>query len=216
MNKFGWIVKAKVIVLMVVGLTATGVSVSSAQDGWRKADALFQAMDLTEGRWVADVGSREGYYTVRMAPRVGDTGHIFAVDINADALEDLHENLQERGIENVTPVYSIPESPMLPARALDAVLVRNAYHEFTDYMDMLRQIYRSLKPGGRLILADPISPEMQDASRDAQTDDHELALKFAREELRNAGFEIIEIDEEFSEVRRGRRYWMMIAVRPAD
>lgn len=185
-----------------------------AQSGWRKADELFEAMELKEGSWVADIGSREGYYTVRMAPIVGESGHVFAVDIEADALEDLHENLREDNIENVTPVYSVYDNPMLPVNSLDAVLIRNAYHEFTEHMAMLNHIKQALKPGGRLVMAEPISEDNLDESREHQADSHDIAIRYARQDLLDAGFEIIKEVDPFSETRRNQHYWMIITVRP--
>lgn len=191
-----------------------GSSIAEAQHDHRKVDELFEAMDLKEGSWVADIGSREGYYSIRMAPRVGATGHVFAVDINENSLEELHENIKRRNIDNITPVFSIHESPMLPANSLDAILVRNAYHEFIDYMEMLRQIRKSLKPGGRLVLADAYDEDTMNMPREDQVDDHDIALHYARKEVQEAGFRIIKEDPEFTEKsdRSGRGYWLIIAV----
>lgn len=203
-------------ILLIFAVTILGSTTACAQSGWRKADELFEAMELKEGSWVADIGSREGYYTIRMAPIVGKTGHIFAVDIDADALEDLQENLREDKIENVTPVYSVYDNPMLPANSLDAVLIRNAYHEFTEHMAMLNHIKQALKPGGRLVMAEPISEDNLDESRERQADSHDIAIRYVRQDLLDAGFEIIKEVEPFTETRRNQHYWMIIAVRPEN
>ncbi|MGD8748413.1 MAG: methyltransferase domain-containing protein [Balneolaceae bacterium] len=183
----------------------------NAQDGWRNAEELFMAMQLGDGSWAADIGCREGYYTIRMAPIVG-SGRIFAVDINARALSDLHDNLKARGIENVTPVYSVDENPMLPYEVLDAALVRNKYHEFTKPLSMLKYIRRALKPKGRLVIAEAISEGLKDDAREKQARSHQIAKRFVKADLNKAGFRIIKEVDPFTETRRGRHFWMLIAI----
>lgn len=190
------------------------VSLACAQVEDKKVEELFEALQLKEGSRVADIGSREGYYTIRMSPIVGNTGHIFAVDINSDALEKLHANVEEHNLENITPVFSMPENPMLPPESVDAVLIRNTYHEFTNPESMLSHIKKALKPGGRLVLSEPIKEEYKDKRRDYQTDYHFLGINFAREELKKEGFEIQKEVERFTEEQDGEHYWLIIATRP--
>ncbi len=196
------------MVLLVLFLM--GSSVTKAQHHESKAEELFDIMKLQKGSWVADVGSREGRYSVAMSTIVGDEGHVFAVDIDEDAFDGLQENIVDEGASNVTPVFSIPGNPMLPDHSLDVVLVRSTYHEFTQYMSMLRQIRQSLKPDGRLIIADPITENLVGASRSKQTDHHKLESKFVRDELIGAGFSIKKVDKKFSE-NDHHRHWLIVA-----
>jgi ubiquinone/menaquinone biosynthesis C-methylase UbiE len=147
-----------------------------------------------------------------MAPIVGETGHIFAVDIDASALEDLHKNLGNKQITNVTPVYSVPENPMLPSRVLDAVLIRNTYHEFTSPMSILGHVKRALKPGGRLVIAEPIDPDLKDESRERQAQSHDISMDYVRDDLKKAGFTIVRSEEHFSDGHPGDQIWLIIAV----
>jgi len=185
--------------------------VACAQDGWRNARELFEAMQIKDGSWVADIGSREGYYTTRMSPLVG-SGWIFAVDINANALNNLHANLRSSGIENVTPVYSVEDNPMLPFGTLDAVLIRNTYHEFTQPMSMLKYIRNALKSTGRVVVAEAISEDLKNATRQRQVRSHEIAESYVKDDLAKAGFRVIKEVDPFTESRRGRHFWMLIAI----
>lgn len=202
-------IKALLFFLLISGCVFT--STSCAQDGWRNADKLFEAMQLKEGSRAADIGCREGYYTTRMSPKVG-TGWIFAVDINANALKDLHANLKASNIENVTPVYSVDENPMLPSGMLDAVLIRNTYHEFSQPLSMLTHIRRALKEDGRLVIAEAISKELENDDRSRQARSHEIAMHYVKEDLAKTGFSVIKEVEPFTESRRGRYFWMLIAI----
>lgn len=186
-------------------------SCANGQNRGRNIETLFNALELQEGKWIADIGSREGFFTIRMAPRVGETGHIFAVDIDADALEDLHENLQEKNLNNVTPVYSVGDNPMLPAGVFDAILVRNTYHEFTAPMSMLSNIKRALKPEGRLVIAEPISDDLLDDSRERQARSHDISANYVKGDLAKAGFSIVQEMDQYSINNRGDRMWLIIA-----
>lgn len=101
---------------------------------------------------------------------------------------------------------------MLPRASFDAVLVRKTYHEFGAPEEMLYRIRRALKPDGRLVIVEDIQEGLIDTRRAEQVEHHDLALRYAREELREAGFQIEQ------EVRRLRylslydvRYWTRVA-----
>lgn len=210
--------KKGILALTSVILTVVAVSISPiawSQEKPLDAEALLGAMQIEAGDWVADVGSGEGEYTIQMAQAVGDSGRAFAVDIDEDDLEELNEEIKEREIENVTVVSSVYDNPMLPRRSFDAILVRNAYHEFTAHERMLKYIRAALKPGGRLVMAENIDDEMIDKDREVQVEDHDLAMRYAREELRHAGFRIVnEVDTLRYLDRYDSRYWMMVSARP--
>jgi ubiquinone/menaquinone biosynthesis C-methylase UbiE len=177
----------------------------------KNIDRLFEALQLKEGKWIADIGSREGFFTIRMAPIVGDSGHIFAVDIDADALEDLHRNIAERKLTNITPVYSVAGNPMLPAKTFDAILVRNTYHEFNEPLSMLAHIKKALKSDGRLVIAEPIDGDLADADRERQARSHDISMNYVKEDLKKAGYQIIEEQQQYSIGRLGDPLWLIVA-----
>ena len=204
-------VASLILAALVVYLSPIACSQEVPDD----ADILIGAMDVEQGDWVADVGSGEGEYTLQMAKAVGDSGRAFAVDINEHDLEDLNEVIEDRGVENITTIFSIYTNPMLPRRTIDAVLIRNAYHEFTAHESMLRHIRAALKPGGRLVMAEYIGVDVIDDDRDTQVDDHELAMRYARKELKQAGFEIArEVEAIQGDPDDDYRMWMIVARRP--
>lgn len=197
-------------------LSVFGIAPSCAQSTPHgKAPELFEAMQIQEGDWAADVGSGDGDYTVKMAREVGESGRILAVDIDADDLSELNSKIKEQEIENITTVYSIYDNPMLPAGSLDAMLVRNAYHEFTAHESMLRHMKAALKPGGRLAMEESVSDGMGGKSREDQTEEHDLGIEYARKELKAAGFEIEKEDTSFVNAE-GHHHWLLIATRPSQ
>ena len=183
---------------------------SCAQNRSANIDQLFEALQLKEGSWVADIGSREGFFSIRMAQHVGKKGHIFSVDIEADALDDLHDNITKHKLSNITPVYSVAGNPMLPTKSFDAILVRNTYHEFQKPMSMLSHIKNALKNHGRLVIAEPIDDDLKDASREEQAQSHDISMNYVKDDLKKAGFEIIAETNKYSTNRRGDRMWLIV------
>lgn len=204
------------VALIVLGASVTPsiMPLGWSQDAPRDAEVLLGAMQIERGDWVADVGSGEGEYTLQMAEAVGNSGRAFAVDIDEDDLEELNEEIKARDVANITTVSSVYANPMLPRRSFDALLVRNAYHEFTAHASMLRHMRTALEPGGRLVMEESIEDDLVDADRERQVDDHDLGMRHARRELTRAGFEIA---REVDTLRDGgdHRHWMIVATRPA-
>jgi ubiquinone/menaquinone biosynthesis C-methylase UbiE len=204
----------RTVTLFFLCLLVLGPTVSCGQEV-DDADALMAAMALESGDWVADVGSGVGDYTMPIAERVGASGRVFAVDVDAGKLDELNERLVENEIEHVTSVYSVEANPMLPPNTLDAVLVRRAYHHFANPQSMLRHIRAALKPDGRLVVEESIGDDMVGASREAQVASHELGVDYVREELRAAGFTIQEEVPSLVETSWGT-YWLLVATRPSS
>lgn len=197
---------------LLLSLLFMALPVSCAQ-GQNDTEALLDAMQIDTGHWVADVGSGDGDYTLPMAERVGSSGRVFAVDVDHDPLDELNEKLRENDVENVTTVYSIEDNPMLPVSTFDAVLVRNAYHHFTEHESMLRHIRAALKPGGRLVIEESVSEDMLGESRAAQVDEHDIGIGYVRKELEAAGFEIEQAEDPMMKTDWGI-YWMIVATPP--
>ena len=172
-------------------------------------------MAIGEGSKVADVGARDGYLTLRLGHVVGPAGQVFAVDIDQEALDDLRGNLEIERLRNVTTVLGTPDDPHLPPLTLDAIIVLNTYHEFDAYESMLAAFWEALRPGGRLVLVEPIAPEMRGKARDEQADEHDIDLAYARADLEIAGFEILDARDPFVErTHRDDQMWLLSARKP--
>src|SRR5262245_11644039 len=151
---------------------------------------IFAAMAVQPGAVVADIGAGPGFFTVRLAEAVSPGGRVFAVDISSSVLRSLKSRLEQEGLKNVDVVEGSVSDPHLPEGVLDAALIVNAYHEMTEHQAMLEQIRKALKPGGRLVIVEPISPGRRDATRKEQASQHEIAPGFVQEDARSAGFDV--------------------------
>ena len=182
----------------------------------RVADMLA-ALGARDGAQIADLGSADGFYTLRIAKAVAPTGKAYAIDIDQKSLDKLRERAQKDTVTNVEIILSEPADPKLPPDALDAVLIRNAYHEMVSYRDILKGVMSGLKPGGLLVVSEGISDTLLDKPREQQVKEHYIAPGIVEAELREAGFEIVDRDDAFTRFT-GRTivggYWMIRARRP--
>ena len=119
-----------------------------------KPDLLIETLKLKPGNVVADIGAGTGYYSWRMANLVGETGLVYAVDIQQEMLDLLAKRLAERKITNVKGVLGTITDPKLPARSVDLVLMVDVYHEFDHPFEMMQAICQALKPGGRVVFVE--------------------------------------------------------------
>jgi ubiquinone/menaquinone biosynthesis C-methylase UbiE len=114
----------------------------------------MDALGIADGAVVADVGAGGGWFTVRLARRVGPNGLVLAEDVQRQMIESIDRRVQREGLRNVRTVLGRDEDPRLPRDALDAVLIVDAYHEVQNRIGLLRNIRDALKPSGRLGIVD--------------------------------------------------------------
>ena len=149
-------------------------------------DRAIEALEVRPGDVVADVGAGSGYFTVRLARRVGSGGRVFASDIQPEMLSLLRARLARERLSNVEVVLSTETDPRLPARRFDLILLVDVYHELAQPQVIVGKLLASLKPAGRLVLLEyrkedpaiPIRPE------------HKMSVEEARLELEAEGFQL--------------------------
>jgi ubiquinone/menaquinone biosynthesis C-methylase UbiE len=115
-----------------------------------RPDLVLNALDLKPGMAVADIGAGTGYYSWRMAQRVGAGGTVYAVDIQPEMIKLLELQMSRRGAGNVKAVLGTLTDPGLPPAGIDLALMVDVYHELEYPYEMLAAVVRALKPGGRL------------------------------------------------------------------
>ena len=185
------------------------------RDSWQKAETILRQLTGKAGSRVADIGCHEGYMTVKLSKLVGPTGIVYAVDVEQSKLDKLKGHLERRQLSNVISVKGNFDDPHLPAGVLDAVLVLDTYHEMKDHDKILQHIWVSLKPGGRLVICEPIADERRKLLREEQERKHELGLSFALEDLKKAGFQILFKQDPFvdREKIKGDKMWPFVVAR---
>ncbi len=120
------------------------------RDKWQKPDLIMDALNIADGSTVADIGAGAGWFTIRLARRVGPRGTVFAQDVQRQMLEAIRRRVAKEGFENVQTRLGRGSNPNLPAGTIDAVLVVDVYPEVEDRITFLRNLGSSLRSNGRI------------------------------------------------------------------
>ena len=188
--------------------------VEHKRDQWQRPSEILRALNLKEGNLVADLGCGSGYFTLKLSPAVGMHGRVVAIDIRRIALVFLWIRAVVRHDHNVSIVHAQPDNPDLPAGAVDAVLIANTYHELISPEAILSCIFRSLHPGGRLVVVDRGPEAAKPEAREIEAPRHELPVETAATEIRQSGFEISVLQDRFVDPPGDSAWWLIVARKP--
>ena len=111
---------------------------------------LVEILRLKEGDVVADIGIGTGYIAQRISPKIGETGTIYGVEIQQEMLDILAKKMAEEGITNIKGILGTITDPKLPPNSVDLAIMVDVYHEFSHPYEMMQNICRGLKIGGRV------------------------------------------------------------------
>ena len=134
----------------VMGYTGAYWLERPERDDEEKTESVLAALELKPGMVVADVGAGTGYYSSRMALRIGPRGTVYAVDVQPEMIDILRLQMKQRGATNVEPVLGAETDPRLPPESLDLAVMVDVYHELEYPYEMLAAVVKALKPGGRV------------------------------------------------------------------
>ncbi|MXY23516.1 MAG: methyltransferase domain-containing protein [Acidobacteria bacterium] len=119
------------------------------RDAWQEPELIMDALSIADGAVVADVGAGGGWFTVRLAQRVGPNGLVYAEDIQPQMIESINRRVSRAGLANVQTIIGTPSNPMIPA-PIDALLMVEVYGQLEDPVTLLQNVLPRLKPGGRV------------------------------------------------------------------
>lgn len=130
------------------------------REQWQHPDQIMDALQIADGSVVSDLGAGGGWFTLRLARRVGPRGRVYAEDIQPQMIERIARLVQREGLSNVTTVLGTASDPRLPT-SVDAALIVDSYHEMElenaqrrDPVTLLKNVAKSLTPQGRLGIVD--------------------------------------------------------------
>jgi predicted methyltransferase len=185
---------------------------SRKRDEWQRPAEVFDALAVKPGHRVADIGSGYGYFTFRLAARVGSQGKVYAVDIDDVAIDKVRQRKERENLEQVEPILGATDDPRLP-NDLDSVLIVDTYHEFREYDRMMQAVFRALKPGGRLVIIDGEAPSGRPRTEYHRL--HTIPAELVREEVTRHGFVFKESRPGFYDAEYGKKMYFLVFERPS-
>ena len=145
-------------------------------------DRVMDMLAIIPGKTVADIGAGSGWFSVRAARRVTETGTVFAVDINPESIQYIDRRVQDEHLHNIKTILSHADDPMIPANSLDSALLLKTYHEVANPITLLTNLRKALKPGARLGIID----------RNGNGEDHGVKKDVVIREAKQAGYQLLE------------------------
>ncbi len=145
----------------VSDLGSNAFSTEQIRDDRQEAQTVMDQAEITEGMTVADIGAGEGYYTVRLAARVGEDGRVLAQDIDGDVLRRLGNRVERERLDNVSIALGDTDDPRLPENSFDRIFMVHMYHEISEPYALLWRMHNSLREGGQVIVVDVDRPADQ-------------------------------------------------------
>jgi SAM-dependent methyltransferase len=155
---------------------------SPGRDERLQINRVMDILGIRPGKTVADIGAGSGWFTVRAARRVGETGVVYAVDINPDSIRYVDDRARKEKLGNVKTILGKADDPLLPAGTVDAVLLLKTYHEVAEPVALLRNLRAALRPGAKVGIID----------RNGNGEDHGVGRDVILHEAAQAGYRLLE------------------------
>jgi ubiquinone/menaquinone biosynthesis C-methylase UbiE len=174
----------------IAGIVSPRWSTEEARDRLGEAGRVMEFADIRKGMTVADLGAGEGYYTIRLAARVGEQGRVLAEDVVPAVHEALADRVARERLDNVSVRLGLPADPRLPANSFDRVFMVHMYHEIAQPYEFLWRMRPSLRQGGLVVVVDADRPTQNHGTPPVLLRCEFAAVGYAQvgfRELRSAG-----------------------------
>jgi len=125
------------------------------RDEYQKPEEVLTALHITPGITIADIGAGSGYFTRRFAKAVGETGKVFAVDVEQKMLDYNRAELSKLGLMgNIELILAKPDNPSLPINQIDLIFFCNVYHHLENHTAYAAKLKSALTDSGRVVIID--------------------------------------------------------------
>lgn len=161
---------------------------SSRRDKWMQPEKIMDAIGVIPGMVIGEAGAGEGYFTFKLAHRVGNSGRIYANDILERVLGTIRERCERQGITNITTVLGEVEDPLFPESTLDMVVMMAAFHDFEKQVEWLKNVKQYMKSNAGLVIIEKDPDKMERGSSHHMTKDEIL------ETVKQAGYKLVRVE----------------------
>lgn len=152
-------------------------------------DKIMAAIGVRAGMVIGEVGTGQGRFTVHLARKVGESGKIYANDIDESSLEHLRDRAKRLGLNNVDIIHGQVEDPLFPKDSLDMVFMILTYHHLAKPVALLKNLIPCLKPGATVVVVDPDPEKDKDRWGRESTSEEKM-----RKEAGEAGLELVRVE----------------------
>lgn len=118
-----------------------------------QVDRVIDALGITEGMRVADLGAGTGVFTFALAERVGFSGKVYAIDVDAGLLDIVSQKAKAAGGSTIETILAENTNPKLP-EPVDLIFICDTMHHLPDQATYVKQFAKLLRPGGRVAVID--------------------------------------------------------------
>ena len=132
---------------------AEGFSAES-REAFAVRDAVTEALGLSPGDAVADIGAGTGIYLAPFSAAVGPEGTVYAIDISELLVDYLGRYAEQEGFSNVRPVLGETADTGLEPGSLDLAFTSDVYHHFEAPGAMNAHLFETIRPGGAFAVLD--------------------------------------------------------------
>jgi ubiquinone/menaquinone biosynthesis C-methylase UbiE len=183
--------------LLVVALLLCGCGFDRADAA--ESDRIAEVLELRPGMAVADVGAGDGDWSVKLARKIGESGHLYATEVDDELIEKLERRLRRAAPGSHTVVQGTQRTTGLGPGCCDAILVRMVYHHFERPEAMRRDLWAALRPGGKIGIID-IVPQHNWRRLEGVPDrgGHGIPIEDLVSEMTSTGFEVVSQHEEWN------------------
>lgn len=186
--KSGW---ALALVCLVGRLAlADAAERGTARDRWQMPGEVVSTLGLRTGVVVADIGAGAGYFTMPFARAVGPHGRVYAVDIDAHALEYVKKEAATQNLSNIETIVSRKDDPLLRRSSIDLAFFCDTVHEIADRPSFYRKVRQTLKKGGRMAVIHWI-PANSAGGGGSPDSDRQVSREATLRETAAAGFRLV-------------------------
>jgi ubiquinone/menaquinone biosynthesis C-methylase UbiE len=163
------------------------LALSNGRDDWQMPDRIIRAMDVQPGQHIADIGGKDGYFTLLFAKAVGPKGVAYCCDIDAGPMKRLQDKAAKENLKNVVTVLAATDRPMLPPSSLDIIFFCNTNHHLYDRIEYYKNLIPLLCQDGKLVVVD-WKAKRQDIG---PPPGHSVAKKVVIDEMNKAGWTLV-------------------------
>ncbi|NTU51371.1 MAG: class I SAM-dependent methyltransferase, partial [Candidatus Aminicenantes bacterium] len=161
---------------------------NATRDSVEQPEKVMEATGVKPGMVIGEVGAGHGYFTFWLAKGVGQSGKVYANDIDGSALAAIERRRESEKVPNVETVLGSVEDPRFPPASLDMVFVVNAFHDLEKPVELLANLLPSLKPEATVVVMD------RDHDRTADSEGHFLTRPEVEETVGRSLFEMVRVE----------------------